>query len=320
MTDFLKISNLSVEFETRGRKITALDNVSLDMPSTKFSLGIVGESGSGKTTLGMSLMNLIQSPGRIAQGNIEYLGKDVFRMTDKELRKYRWEEISMVYQSAMNSLNPVKSVSDPIVEVIREHRSASKEEAYKEATRLLTEVGISQDRIRDYPFEFSGGMRQRVVLALSLALAPKILIADEPTSALDVVVQKQILALLKKEIAQRGLSVLFITHEISILCGLVDQVAVMYAGEIVEIGHIDDVLFEPLHPYTVMLLETVLTSKSDREAISAGVTTRELQQVFPTVGCKYANRCKFAFDKCSKVRPILTKVQNGRSVSCHKYV
>ena len=236
----------------------------------------------------------------------------------------------MIYQSAMNSLNPVKKVRDPIVEVIQEHRHVSKSEATDIALKLLSEVGIKKERSGDYPHEFSGGMRQRVVIALALALTPKVLIADEPTSALDVVTQRQILALLKKKVSTSGLSLIFITHEISVLADLVEEVAVMYAGEVVERGSLNDVFREPLHPYTEMLLSTLLTIDSD---LSIGSQTTmfadqekrtklggSYQANQPTANmCKYAARCKYAFSRCSNEKPILTQIKNERWVACHRW-
>ncbi len=245
----------------------ALDQVTLEIPSSGYTLGLVGESGSGKTTLGMSIMNLIEPPGRITNGTVEYQGKNVLTMRESELNSYRWKEVSMVFQSAMNSLNPVKKASDHIVEVLRAHERIPKKEAKERATKLLVDVGIPADRTEAYPHEFSGGMRQRVVIAMALALSPKLLIADEPTSALDVVVQRAILKLLKKKVSGSGLSFLFITHELAILRGLVDNVAVLYAGRLVELGPAEKVLYDPLHPYTRMLVSSVLSMKSERSKL-----------------------------------------------------
>lgn len=316
----MKISDLSVQYNMGGSIIRALDGLSLEIPTQGYTLGIVGESGSGKTTLGMSIMNAIERPGRIVKGNVVYNGKDVLKMTKDELRKYRWREVSMVYQSAMNSLNPVKSVSDPIIEVLRKHKGATGKEAQEQAIRLLSEVGINQNRVKDYPFELSGGMRQRVVIALALALSPRMLIADEPTSALDVVVQKQILKLLKREVLEKKLSLIFITHEISLLSGLVQNVAVMYAGEAAEIGPINDVLFEPLHPYTEMLLSTLVTLESEDGSTSNYIPEgAKTDQMLTLNSCRYANRCKYAFERCRNERPKLREVKQGRYVACHKY-
>jgi peptide/nickel transport system ATP-binding protein len=309
------MSQVSVDYRSKAISTLALENVSLEIPSSGYTLGLVGESGSGKTTLGLSILNIIEQPGKITSGRINYKGKNVLDMSLDELRAYRWQEVAMIYQSAMNSLNPVKKISDPIIEVITEHTGSTKEDARERTYSLLSEVGIKSNRFEDYPHELSGGMRQRVVIALALALSPKLLIADEPTSALDVVVQKQIISLLKREIRQRSLSLLFITHEISLLSGLVDHVAVMFGGEIVELGSHDDVLFEPLHPYTEMLLSSILT----KDLASEKSEFLESLRPAPANSCKYSTRCKYAFERCKTERPVLTQIGNGRWVSCHKY-
>jgi peptide/nickel transport system ATP-binding protein len=316
-----KIENLTVQYQIeKGKAKTALENVSMTIRGGGDTIGIVGESGSGKTTLGMSIMNLIEPPGRIVSGKIDYMGKDLLAMSGPELRDYRWREVSMVFQSAMNSLNPVKTVSWHIASVIRSHTRASKQEARERALKLLTEVGIRTERADGFPHEFSGGMRQRVVIAMALALSPKLMIADEPTSALDVVVQRQILSLLKKEVEENRLSLVFITHEIAILSGLVDNVAVLHGGEIVESGPIEKVLNEPLHPYTEMLLGSLLTIDLESSALSKfAAAAKRFELGIPERGCKYANRCKYAFDRCHVESPELKEAQKGRWVACHKY-
>jgi peptide/nickel transport system ATP-binding protein len=316
MADLLNVHDLSVNYQVRRFSKLALDSVSLDIPSSGYSLGIVGESGSGKTTLGMSIMNLIEAPGKITGGSIQYREKDILDMSRSELRKYRWEEVSMIYQSAMNSLSPVKNVSGHIVEVIKEHTGASKREAREQALKLLAQVGI-EDRADGFPHELSGGMRQRAIIAMALVLSPKLLIADEPSSALDVVVQRQILALIKDQIKKRGLSLLFITHDIAILGGLVEHIAVMYQGEIVERGPLDKVVVEPMHPYTEMLLSSTLTLESDREVLNS--TSQESRLLAPRQGCRFANRCKYAFDRCRTEKPKLLETESGRLVACHKF-
>ncbi len=323
MTEKLEVEDLQVRFDVGKRRAPALDGVSLSVPLDGYTLGIVGESGSGKTTLGMSVMNAIEPPGQVTRGRVSYAGKNVLEFSDKELRAYRWEKVSMVYQSAMNSLNPVKRAIDPIVEVLQEHRQMPKEEALEVASKLLLDVGIKSIHFRDYPHELSGGMRQRVVIALALALSPRLLIADEPTSALDVVTQKNILSLLKQKASIQGLSLVFITHEISVLNGLVDHVAVMYAGEIVEQGELRKVLSDPKHPYTEMLLGTLLTLDTDinKVAHQAVVSGRETRADRIPVGnlCKFAGRCKYAFDRCWKERPEAREIEKNWWVSCHKY-
>jgi peptide/nickel transport system ATP-binding protein len=325
----LKISNLSVEYMTRTNKVLALDNVSLEIPSRGYTIGIVGESGSGKTTLGLAIMNAIEPPGRISAGSILYGDKDVLRMSKEQLRRYRWEHVAMVYQSAMNSLNPVKRAGAHLTEALREHTDGalSRDEARQRAISLLADVSINKDRAFDYPHELSGGMRQRVIIALALMLSPKFLIADEPTSALDVVTQKQLLTLLKERVTRDRLSLIFITHEISVLNGLVDTVGVMYLGEVVEKGPIDKVLAEPLHPYTEMLLSTLLTLDSDksslletaRTGVRGAMAARETRMMGSGNYCKYSNRCKYVFERCKVERPKLLQVQNDRWVACHKF-
>jgi peptide/nickel transport system ATP-binding protein len=317
--DLLNLSEVTVQYSVSGRVRNAVDKLSFVIPSEGYTIGFVGESGSGKTTLGLSIMNLIKSPGKISNGDIQFMGRDVLKMSDNELRHYRWQDVAMVFQSAMNILNPVKNVSDHLVEVTREHKHVSKREAQEKAISLLNEVGIKTERANAFAHELSGGMRQRVVIAMALALSPKLLIADEPTSALDVVVQQQILALLKREVIDKGLSLIFITHEITLLENLVEHVAVMYAGEIAESGPIDKVLFEPLHPYTEMLLGSLLTLDSERASFSNFVSSTKDSFLIPSVGCKFATRCKYVFDRCRTERPLLKESEKDRFVACHKY-
>ncbi|MDA4129182.1 MAG: ABC transporter ATP-binding protein [Thaumarchaeota archaeon] len=320
MSELLKVSNLTVKYKLGNSEITAVDDLSLKIPMDKgYSLGIVGESGSGKSTLGMSILGVIERPGKITGGQIEFEGQDVLHMSQAELRKFRWEQVSMIYQAAMNSLNPVKPISHPITEVLRHHKGLGGSAARDEASKLLIEVGFPENRIDDYPHELSGGMKQRVVIALALALSPKLLIADEPTSALDVVIQKDILSVLVEQARKSGLSLIYITHEISILPEIVRNVAVMYHGEIVEMGPVRQVLRNPLHPYTEMLLSTLLTMESGPEVLE-----RYAEEPFassaalPLEACTYSNRCKYVFNRCHKDRPRLIEVQNGRWVSCHR--
>ncbi|MDA4130180.1 MAG: ABC transporter ATP-binding protein [Thaumarchaeota archaeon] len=320
-TPLLKISDLSVQYFAGQSSVRALDGVSLEIPSKGYSLGVVGESGSGKTTLGMSIMNAIERPGRISGGRIEYEGTDILGMAKGELRNYRWKEVSMIFQSAMNSLNPVKTISHPIAEVMREHLKVPKKEAYKRAKELLSEVRVDPSRANAHPHEFSGGMRQRVVIALALALSPKLLIADEPTSALDVVVQKQILGMLREEVKNRGLSLIFITHEIPLLVGLVEKVAVMQSGKIVELGPLEKVLSNPLHPYTEMLIWNLLTMRTSKESLKyTGLDAHSEGATHPIQNaCQYSDRCKYVFQRCKVESPVLTEAEHDRWVACFKY-
>jgi peptide/nickel transport system ATP-binding protein len=297
----------------------AVDNCSLEIPNKQYSLGLVGESGSGKSTLAKSIMNLIDQPGRIVSGKVEFNGANVLKMTKDQLRRYRWERVSMVYQSSMNSLNPVKTVVNHITEVLGEHTSLSKRASHEKAIDLLRRVGINSDRFNDYPHEFSGGMRQRVVIAMALALSPDLLIADEPTSALDVVVQREILSLLKKEISNHGMSLLFITHDIAILSQLTDEIAVMYRGEIVELGSIAKILFEPLHPYTEMLIGSLSTIDSSTQILESEESRNRSQIPARKEGCKYISYCKYAFKRCETEAPKLSEVEKNRWAACHRY-
>jgi peptide/nickel transport system ATP-binding protein len=317
----LVIDGVSIEYPAHdgNLRVRALRRANLRIPLSGYTLGIVGESGSGKTTLGMSIMKLIEKPGRITSGGIKFEGIDVLRMHDDELRRYRWKEVSMVFQSAMNSLNPVKTIRDHVAEVITEHTTTSKKQAREEAAKLLESVGIESRRVDAYPHELSGGMRQRVVIAMAMALKPKLLIADEPTSALDVVVQRHILSLLKKEVLEGNLSLLFITHEIAVLRGLVENLAVLHKGEIVEIGPLEEVINNPLHPYTEMLVESFLTLDVRKEEIARLDVTLNSPRPLLEGGCLYSDRCKYAFEKCRTTSPELQETENGRWVACHKY-
>jgi peptide/nickel transport system ATP-binding protein len=317
MPALLKVSDLTVRYFSRSTIVTALDSVSVEIPAGGHTLGIVGESGSGKTTLGLSMLNVIEPPGKIVDGKVEFHGDNILGWSNENLRKYRWRGVSMVYQSAMNSLNPVKKVADHIVEVIRDHEETSKSEARERSIRLLKEVGIDPKFGEYFPHELSGGMKQRVVIALALALSPELLIADEPTSALDIVTQRRILHLIKRQAARKGLSLVFITHEIAVLAGLVENVAVMHRGEIVEYGRLSNVLFSPLHPYTEALLNTLLTMESSKE-ILARAEFRWHGAAEPGA-CKYSAACKYAFARCKVEAPKLREVEPGRWVSCHKF-
>lgn len=270
----LELRDLTVQYSVRGKKVTALDHLNLSIPSEGYTLGIVGESGSGKTTAGLSILNLIEPPGRIMEGSVLYKGRNVVDMSGSDLRKYRWQEVAMIYQAAMNSLNPVKRITDPILEVLHEHRGISKQDGWETVKALLTDVGIKPSRLDAYPHELSGGMRQRVVIALALALSPRLLIADEPTSALDVVVQRQIMSYLKKEVKERHLSLIFITHEVSLLPDLVENIAVLHKGRLVEVGPIRQVLDEPKDPYTQKLLSNILEMDTPIENVLARTPQR----------------------------------------------
>lgn len=317
----LNVSDLTVGYDTGNASSSlAIDSLSFSIPKRGYTIGLVGESGCGKTTLGMSILNLIPSPGRIKSGRIEFEGEDVLSFNKTRLNKYRGGDVAMIYQSAMNSLNPVMTVIQHLEEALVLHKKVEKKEARDASAKMLHAVGIREERFDHYPHEFSGGMRQRVVIAMALALSPQLLIADEPTSALDVVVQQQILGLIAREVKDRNLSMIFITHDLAILRGVVDYVAVMYAGKIVEVGPISKILRSPEHPYTQLLMSSLLTMNVDR---SRSINSLELggPVTEPPQGelCNFSNRCKFVFDRCKREVPKLLETQRESLVACHKY-
>lgn len=319
MAPLLEVSDLSVEYRLGGSSILAVDGGSLTIPSEGHTLSLVGESGCGKTTLGMSILNLVTRPGRIVNGSIRFQGEDILKMDSEALRRYRGKDVSMVYQSAMSSLNPMKTVLGHVVETLLEHEQISKVEAKERATKLLTQAGIKEERVESFPHEFSGGMKQRAVIAMALALSPKLLIADEPTSALDVVTQIQILELLKKQVREKNLAMIFITHEISLAPILTDFTAVMHAGAMVELGRTRDILSRPLHPYSEMMVQSLLTMRSTLDVFELQDRAAKGTEPPPPVACSYSNQCKYAFDRCRVERPRLIEVEKGRWVACHKY-
>ena len=310
----LEIRDLTVEFETRSGSVHAVSGASFDLRKGE-AIGLAGESGCGKTTTALSLMRLLPSNGRIASGSIQLDGKDLVRASETAMRKIRWKQISIIFQGAMNSLNPVRRVGGQIAEPIILHDGATKEEALGRAGQLLELCGISQERANDYPHEFSGGMRQRVMIAMALACNPKIVIADEPVTALDVMIQAQILELLERLRKELGLSMILISHDLSVLAETCDRVAIMYAGKIVESGPVAEVFEDPKHPYTQGLVAAFPDIRSQRlipEAIPGDVPSL----ITPPAGCVFHPRCKFAFDRCAKAEPGLAEITAGRVAAC----
>jgi oligopeptide/dipeptide ABC transporter ATP-binding protein len=310
----LEVRGLTIEFATREGKVHAVEDASLELREGE-ALGLAGESGCGKTTTALSLMRLLPSNGRIVRGAIQFAGRDLVRAREATLRKIRWKGISIIFQGAMNSLNPVQRVGRQIAEPILLHEHTTKVEALDRAGQLLELCGISRDRINDYPHEFSGGMRQRVMIAMALACNPKIVIADEPVTALDVMIQAQILELLERLRKQLGLSMILISHDLSVLAETCDRVAIMYAGKIVETGPVAEVFTDPKHPYTQGLVAAFPDIRGPRampEAIPGDVPSL----ITPPSGCAFHPRCKFAFDRCSRVEPGLAEVSAGRLAAC----
>ncbi len=314
----LEVRNLKTYFFTLRGVVKAVDNVSLDLEKGE-TLGIVGESGCGKSTLAWSLLRLVPPPGRIVDGSIKIDGMDITRMSEGEVRsKIRWKKISMIFQGAMNALNPVYTVGEQIIEPILLHTDMTRKEAEEKAVELIKAVGLPPEILRRYPHELSGGQKQRVVIAMALILDPDIVIADEPTTALDVVVQAQILNLMKKLHWERGMSIILITHDLGVVTELSEKIAVMYAGKIVEYGKAEDIFQNPLHPYTQALIRAVPRLKGDIHRLEY-IPGSPPDLRFPPPGCRFAPRCKKAFEPCTKDEPPLIKYEKDHYVACWLY-
>jgi peptide/nickel transport system ATP-binding protein len=314
----LSVRDLRVEFVLRRSLLTAIDGVSFDLAKGEV-LGVVGESGAGKSVTGAAIIGLIDPPGRIAAGEVRLAGERIDTLSEDELRRIRGRRISMIFQDPLTSLNPLFTIGDQLVETIRAHLPMSLRQARERALELLIEVGIpaAQERIGAYPHEFSGGMRQRVVIALALCAEPDIVVADEPTTALDVSVQAQIITLIKRLCRERGTAVMLITHDMGVIAETADRVAVMYAGRIVEIGPVAAIINEPLHPYSVGLMGAIPSLEQETSRLAQIPGTMPRLSEIPR-GCAFHPRCSRAFDRCTTDRPPSIAV-SGRRVACHLY-
>lgn len=316
----LQVKDLKTYFYTRGGVVKAVDGVSFDLKKGE-TLGIVGESGSGKSVTMMSILGLIpQPPGKVVGGSALLEGKEIIGLSDKELRKIRGNKISMIFQDPMTSLNPYLKVSTQLCEVLTEHGICSKEEAYKRAIAALDQVGIpdAESRIDQYPHQFSGGMRQRVMIAMALISEPDILIADEPTTALDVTIQAQILDLLKSLQEKMGMAMIMITHDLGVVAGVADKILVMYAGRPIERGVTHDVFYKGHHPYTKGLLKSLpRIDKKETELWSIPGLPPDPSRLPP--GCPFAPRCSMAMDVCreDKSIPVRTLTPTGHESVCY---
>jgi peptide/nickel transport system ATP-binding protein len=312
----LSVRNLKVAFHTRRGVLTALDDISFDIARGEV-LGVVGESGAGKSITGSAIIGLIDPPGRIAGGQVLLNGARIDNLGPEAIRKVRGKKIGMIFQDPLTSLNPLYRVGEQLIETIRTHLPMSEKQARQRAIDLLAEVGIPapERRIDGYPHEFSGGMRQRVVIALALCAEPDLVIADEPTTALDVSVQAQIIAVIKRLCSERGAAVMLITHDMGVIAETADRVAVMYAGRIAEIGPVRDVVQAPLHPYAAGLMGSIpsLEGRLDRLVQIPGSMPR-LSSIPP--GCAFNPRCPDVFARCRVERPEPRPAQ-GRIVACH---
>ncbi len=317
MTNYLlKISNLVVHFYRYEGVVKALDGVNLRI-GYKEILGLVGETGSGKTVTALSIMRLVPSPGKIIQGEILFEGRDLLKLDDEEIRKIRGKEISMIFQEPKAALNPILTVGFQLKEAIEAHSSLSDKEAEDIIIDMLKKVGLPDPRslLKRYPHELSGGMAQRIMIAMALLMKPKLLIADEPTSALDVTVQAQIIQLIRDLVSEIGSSVLYITHDLSVAAELCDKVAVMYAGNIVEYGSIFDIFDNPMHPYTKGLLAAIPRLGHELYTIEGEIPNL----MNPPKGCRFHPRCPHAMEICSKVKPPSIWLNRNRMVACHLY-
>jgi len=301
----LTVERLRVEFPTRRGTLVAVQDVSFTIAPGEV-LGVVGESGAGKSLTGAAIIGLIDPPGRIAGGSVRLAGRRIDNLPYDAMRLVRGREIGAVFQDPLTSLNPLYAIGRQLVETIRTHLAMSETEARKRAIALLEEVGIpaAARRIDHYPHQFSGGMRQRVVIALALAANPKLIVADEPTTALDVSIQAQIIALLKRLCREHGTAVMLVTHDMGVIAETADRVAVMYAGRIVEIGPVSDVIHRPQHPYTVGLMGSIPSIVEERERLTQIDGTMPRLTAIPP-GCAFNPRCPYAFDRCRIERPEL---------------
>ena len=319
-TPELLVKNLKVSFAASKKELIAVRGISYQLNQGEI-LALVGESGCGKTVSALSILRLIQEPpGKIVSGEILFAGKDLLKLKKKELQDRRGKDIAMIFQDPMTSLNPVLTVGEQIIETLLRHTSLSRKKAREKSFRLLEQVEIPspKQKLDQYPHQLSGGMRQRVMIAMALSCSPRILIADEPTTALDVLIQAQILSLLKKIQNDTQMSILLITHDLGVVAEVAERVMVMYAGEIVESGSVNDLFRSPLHPYTIGLMESIPTLESTQQKLSK---LKEISGTVPSLsqvpfGCPFHPRCSAAETRCKTDKPKLKKISQTHSVSC----
>lgn len=313
----LEIKDLEVKYVTSEETVSAVNGISLKLEEGE-CLGLVGETGAGKTTTALSILGLLPTPpARVTGGEILYEGEDILKKTDKQIRSIRGNDITMIFQDPMTSLNPTKRVGDQVAEVIRCHQNCSLVEANEKACRIFEKVGIRPERTNDFPHQFSGGMKQRVVIAIALACEPKLLLADEPTSALDVTIQAQVIRMMKDLREQNRMAMIFITHDLGIVADVCDKVAIMYAGEIVEFGSLEDIFHDRRHPYTEGLFGSIPSLSEDVDRLSPIPGMAPNPAELPD-GCKFHPRCKYATEECCRTAPDNHEVSCGHFVCCHR--
>ncbi len=317
MSDILKIEDLVIQYDTDSGCVHALNGLSLTLREGE-TLGLVGETGAGKTTLARSIMGLIQCPpGKIVSGKILYRGEDLLTMKEKHRQSIRGKEISMIFQDPMTSLNPVTTVGDQIAEAVMAHEKIGKKHAWEKALEMLETVGISRERASDYPHQFSGGMKQRVIIAIALVLNPKILLADEPTTALDVTIQAQVLDTIQALRKKLDMSMILITHDLGIVAQTCEQVAIIYGGEVVEYADVFTIFENRMHPYTQGLFNSIPKLNEDVNRLVPIEGLMPDPTNLPT-GCKFCTRCQYATDRCREEHPEMIDVGNGHLVRCFR--
>ncbi|MCY3572922.1 MAG: ABC transporter ATP-binding protein [Chloroflexi bacterium] len=312
----IQIQDLNVEYRTVRGAVRAVENVSFELYENEV-FGLAGESGCGKTTVANAMTRLLKPPAYITGGKLLFRDADILSLDAEQLRAFRWDQLAIVFQSAMNALNPVLTIGNQIIDAMQAHQAISHEEARAHAKRLLRTVGIDMARVDSYPHQLSGGMRQRAVIAIALALNPELIIMDEPTTALDVVVQKQILQEIKDLREQFGFSILFITHDLSLLVEISDRIGIMYAGKFVEAGPAHEIFRDPKHPYTNRLMNSFPTVHGPRREL-LGIPGAPPDLIEPPAGCRFHPRCDVAIaGECDRIVPPLIRIGGQRDVACH---
>ncbi len=317
-TPVLQVKNLRVYYETEAGQVKAVDDVSLELQPNE-RLALVGESGSGKTTLALAIMRLHKPPGHIVGGDILLDGRSILDLSEEEMRMIRLAQISLVAQAAMNALNPVMRIGDQIVDGLIDHGTKKTKEEFRAlVTELLARVGLEPGVARMFPHELSGGMKQRVLIATATALSPRVIIADEPTTALDVVVQRQVMITLGRLQRETGAAVIIVGHEMGLMGQFADRIGVMYAGKLVELGSVEQVIKNPRHPYSKLLIESVPDLEEKREKLT-GIPGMPPALIELPTGCGFHPRCPSAMPVCSKIMPKFLPTTDGNSVACHLY-
>ncbi|NOZ28368.1 MAG: ABC transporter ATP-binding protein [Chloroflexi bacterium] len=312
----LEVKDLKIYYDTTRGSVKAVDGVSFSLKQGQH-LGLIGESGCGKTTVGRAIVRVLPRNAQIVGGEIRFRDRDLLSLSEREMRQVRWRDIAIIPQSSMDALDPVYRVGDQVIEVLVERGGYDRSSARERAVELFQLVGLDPDRLRYYPHEFSGGMKQRAVIAMSLALDPALIIADEPVTALDVIVQHQVLQRFRDLQERLSLSVLMITHDMSVVAQTCDSVVVMYAGKIMEWGDVDQIFYRPFHPYTLGLKQAFPNLAQPRDVLIS-IEGYLPDLIDPPPGCRFADRCPFVLSRCREEAPSLIQVEDGHWVACHR--